>query len=632
LEKMKIPYFGKNHLHWCPSCNLPVLGRLCGRCSGETVAVAIAPPGDIRPAFEKDIALINETVEAHFGSSLLPERGVVLLNRASGLERFDEVIAEGQVLGALRYDPRKRAHEFVPRPEGGRRIWARGGRRKYVEIDPSAESFILKGASVLLPGVLSFDPAIERDEEVLLLCREEVIGVGRSRISGKEARERGVFVKTRKAGRGGEASSGRIATWEEVLEANREILEGYEREALRFLREEAEKTDLPKVVAFSGGKDSLATLLLARKAIRDFTTVFIDTDVEFPETLSYVRRMEKDLGLHLVVGSSEGNFWRGAAYFGPPGRDYRWCCKVSKMGPTARVFHRLFPGGCLNFIGQRRYESEIRARSQKTWRNPWLPGQRAASPIQNWTALHVWLYLMRERVETNPLYREGMERIGCWLCPASDLSELERIEELHPELWQRWRQKLEESGYTEEAISLGAWRWRRLRPGHRELLRSVGCPVESGEAREVFSVSVTAFREGGGSWVAKGSLPLKDFEEVFHFAQTLGTANRENGSLSLGPARLTSQGQFHIEAGSREETLRWVRRLAGLVERAAHCLGCGTCLAQCPQKALEIEGGKARVTGECRGCSKCHVRCPIIRYGVQNRLALEGVDEEAGNP
>lgn len=596
---MRIPYFGRLSLRWCMGCNVPVLGERCGVCGGTTAEVQITPPGDARPAFQGDVELINKTLERQFGCRLLPEEKVVVLNKASGLERFDEVVMDGHVLGALRYDPGRGAFEFLPRLEGARRIWALS-RRKYVEVDTGAREHIVKGASVLMPGVTDFDRGIERDEEVIVVSGGEVIGVGRSRLSGEEAlaATRGAFAKTR---RGAPPEGPKVLEggqdWSLAVRANGHVLERHEQEARDFISRVAEGP-LPKAVAFSGGKDSLATLLLVRKVLQDFSVIFVDTDVEFPETLAYVERIAARLSLRLLRGSSGGNFWRGLEYFGPPGRDYRWCCKVSKMGPTARVIKEHFPGGCVNFVGQRRYESEVRAKSGRVWRNPWLPNQLAASPIQDWTALHIWLYLMREGVEVNSLYARGMERIGCWACPASDLTELEILKGTHPDLWASWEARLREAGIPEEEVAGGGWRWKEP-PEQRS-----GGGRRLGELR---------YRLDGGAY--RGTFGALDMGAVANLARALGPVVLEKDAIRIGDSRLYRDGSFQVPEVEGEDGMR---DLLGVVERSRHCLGCGVCLAQCPADAIELANGRARIEGSCRSCGKCHCRCPIVRYGANN--------------
>jgi phosphoadenosine phosphosulfate reductase len=54
------------------------------------------------------------------------------------------------------------------------------------------------------------------------------------------------------------------------------------------------------------------------------------------------------------------------------------------------------------------------------WRNPNVRGQLSAAPIHNWTALHVWLYLLREHAPYNILYEHHLDRIKAALNRATN--------------------------------------------------------------------------------------------------------------------------------------------------------------------------------------------------------------------
>lgn len=43
------------------------------------------------------------------------------------------------------------------------------------------------------------------------------------------------------------------------------------------------------------------------------------------------------------------------------------------------------------------------------------------------------------------------------------------------------------------------------------------------------------------------------------------------------------------------------------------CCGCGTCVAICPFKVLEMGGVRPRLVGECKSCGICHSVCPRFR-------------------
>jgi phosphoadenosine phosphosulfate reductase len=557
---MKMPFLGRIVLRWCFNCNVPVLAKKCSTCKDLTIKVPITPPGDVRPAFEKDIEIINMTVEDQFGSSLIANDRIVLLNSVPGLDRFDEVIVDGVVVGALRFSLESLSYEFLPRIEGASRI-NKKAIRGFVTVADDAANYIKQGMSVLMPGVVDFDRDLGAGQEVIVNSGDQAIAVGKTRFSGAEAerRKNGMFVKVRRY-RHGEMRDPSLGgqDWEDVIRANNSVLEEIENEALKFIEKTLGTYDLPVVVSFSGGKDSLATLLLVKRVVTP-KILFIDTGIEFPETLEYVREVVGHFGLDLVTEGAGDRFWRGFKAFGMSGRDYRWCCKVCKLGPVAKIIHSHFPDGVLNFIGQRRYESRIRARSGRVWRNSWLPKQVSASPVQNWSALHIWLFLMKEKALTNPLYQLGLERIGCWLCPSSDISEIHLFKELHPDLWQSFEEGLQAQGYSSDEIRHGFWRWRNLPKGQGELRSSL--EIESGNG-------------------VKSRIPISD-----------DLPRMENLSSSL---RIPATEDVAL--------------------RSKLCLGCGVCLAHCDHDAIEFREGKIWIRSNCLGCKKCHVRCPIVKY------------------
>ncbi|MEE8402842.1 MAG: phosphoadenosine phosphosulfate reductase family protein [Candidatus Hydrothermarchaeaceae archaeon] len=594
---MKIPYLGKIMLSWCKGCNVPILGNRCARCDGKAGKVPVTPPGDVRPAFDSDIEVINTAVERHFGCEIIPEGKIVLLNNAPGYDRFDEVIMDGRVAGVLKYDVKRQEFLFLPRLFGARMLRLNGSKKGYVEIAEDALPYILKGASVLMPGVVDFDERIERGDEVIVLCKGEVVGVGSARISGEEAKKqkKGTFVKVRRcAAPEKEAPLPGGQDWETVLDANSAIIEECEKEAMGFVKEvKASHSKLPKTVAFSGGKDSLATLLLVRKVIPDVDVLFTDTGIEFPETVEYTRRIVSDLGLTLFEESAGDGFWKGMEFFGPPGKDYRWCCKICKLGPTTRLILKHFPDGCVSFIGQRKYESETRARSMRIWKTPWIPIQVGAGPIQHWTALHVWLYIMREGVEANELYQEGMERLGCWTCPSSDVAELEILKRLHPEMWKKWNKALGKSGLTKDEIKYGLWRWRKPTGGSKRFAKEAGITAKARKAEKR----------------KKSKFNSADFERAANLAQILGKVEVFDTFFSVNGARVLKDGT--VESKSLTDG----PLLSDIVQRAQNCFGCGVCLGQCESDAIELRDDTAWVNDGCTGCMKCHERCPIVRYG-----------------
>ncbi|MCX9025668.1 MAG: phosphoadenosine phosphosulfate reductase family protein [Candidatus Methanoperedens sp.] len=622
-------YLGELLLYWCPSCNLPVLGKTCA-CGAATKKIDITPPGDIRPAFQYDIDLINKTTEKQFGLKLIPESRLVVLNKAPYEDRMDEVVFDGAVMGSLRFELEKMGWVFIPRLEGAR-LLAEG--RKWIIVDKGAVDFIIKGASVLAPGVNDASAGIAEDDEVIILTPEkEVIATGRARMNTERmlTHEKGMAVKTRWTGKPKPPEHPhpeQKRTWDDAVQANMHILKKMEEKAHSFIKNVAETTGRPVTVSYSGGKDSLTTLLLVRDAVPEFDIIFADTGLEFKETVDNVKQTAEELNLPLKIHSSGDSFWQSIDNFGPPTVEARWCCKVCKLGAITQVIENNYENECLTFVGQRKYESEIRANSEHIWKNPSVGNQIAATPIQNWTALHVWLYLFWKKAKYNPLYEQGFDRIGCWLCPSASMADFSRLSEIHPELSEKLEKYLMEyaarNGLPQEWVTYGFWRWQVLPKSIKMIAEKKGINlVPICEKKPVNFTMTVGYRPcKAGGITAEGSfgtpLNLSLIEET-GFLGMIGDTNSIDGVI------LAQRGEnnVHVYAsgavvarGANEDE---ARQLIGLAEktirRALSCTGCGVCVGQCAARAISVNG-RAQISEKCTRCGKCTWSCPVVKFG-----------------
>lgn len=466
---MRPSFSRRDMMWWCDSCHCPVLAGICSHCETPSREVRLTPPSDARPAFPSDINLVNEVFSDHFGSPLLPHGHLVLLNKVPDQDRMDEIIVGGGVVGTLKYLPSENRWEPIPRPEASVFLTPT---RRYVVVDNGAVSSIRdEGASVLAPGLIEVESSVRKGDEVFVMDEDKaVIAVGRAKVDAgdSESMDRGAIVRTRR-----NIPSTCIAgpaTWKDAVAANVHPLDGKESEAISFIKDIASKNSLPVNVSYSGGKDSLATLILVRKALGTVPLLFADTGLEFPETYKNIEEVSGNYGMPVVRASGEDAFWEAFRKQGPPAMDFRWCCRTAKLVPMEKVITQQW-GECLSFIGQRKYESFRRMKSGRVWRNPNLRSQLSAAPIHHWTALNVWLYLFREGAPYNSLYEEGLDRIGCFMCPSSDIAALRHIARTHPDLWQGWNKRLEEwqkeHGLSQSWIDEARWRMRGV-PGEED--------------------------------------------------------------------------------------------------------------------------------------------------------------------
>ncbi|MHC1624552.1 MAG: 4Fe-4S binding protein [Methermicoccaceae archaeon] len=65
-------------------------------------------------------------------------------------------------------------------------------------------------------------------------------------------------------------------------------------------------------------------------------------------------------------------------------------------------------------------------------------------------------------------------------------------------------------------------------------------------------------------------------------------------------------------------------KLRKIIERSLLCTGCGICIVRCPQHAIYMEDGHARVSEGCVSCGACLESCPIISYqDITHDLSLD---------
>ena len=629
---------GKNHLRWCYECNLPILEKeQCPVCGSPTEEVVLTPPGDARPAFQHDIDLLRSVLDRDYGEgtgrTVIPDGHVVILSKAPSLDRMDEVVIDGAVIASFRYDMGT-GWKFVARMQGAYRI-AKHYSKGYVVCHPDAIPFVRESKNLMAPGVIDADPDIKFGDEIIIVDPERnAIATGMAKMTGPEMVEstKGVAVRTRWY-RPEEFRdlTEKENSWDLAVKANEGVLKKRINEATDFIKKTIEKNNLPAVVSFSGGKDSLASLLLTMDAGLKLPVMFVDTGLEFDETVQHVHETCERHGLQLIEEKAPTDaFFGNLVYFGPPAKDYRWCCKTNKLGPTVGAINKHFPDGVLSFIGQRKYESEQRNSKPRVWRNPWTPGQVGASPIQNWCAMHVWLYIFYKKEPYNVWYTRGLDRIGCFLCPASDLAEFDVVAG-NSRRWDDWNAYLdrymEERGLPKEWKEFGLWRWKNAPNSIREEVQKVSGKevselTKQTKAPEKGPITMKV-QEGyspcviGYSIEAALSRPV-DLEKVrpFCHAITWIVPDKVEGDyLELGGATLYAEGSIISKSGSETDARRTIDHIFQLIMRAEQCVGCGLCAARCRPHALYMEDGKVHIhEDDCIFCRECFGPCPSVNF------------------
>ncbi len=201
-------------------------------------------------------------------------------------------------------------------------------------------------------------------------------------------------------------------------------LDQLESEAIHVLREVAAQFENP-VILFSGGKDSMCVVHLARKAFWParchFPLVHIDTGHNFAETIQFRDALVDRYKFELVVGSVQKSIDDGRVEeeTGP------MASRNSLQSVTLLDTLEEHSVDCA-IGGARRDEEKARAKerffSHRNAFGQWDPrnqrpelwdlynGRKAPGehfrvfPLSNWTETDVWQYIKREEIELPSLY------------------------------------------------------------------------------------------------------------------------------------------------------------------------------------------------------------------------------------
>ncbi|MDE0471207.1 MAG: sulfate adenylyltransferase subunit CysD [Ekhidna sp.] len=216
-------------------------------------------------------------------------------------------------------------------------------------------------------------------------------------------------------------------------------LKELEAESIFILREVAAQFQKPAIL-FSGGKDSICVVHLARKAFHPakfpFPLVHIDTGHNFPETIAFRDNLVKKMGAKLIIGSVQKSIDEGRA------SEEKGKNASRNAIQTVTLLDTIEDNGfdaCLG--GARRDEEKSRAKerffSHRDEFGQWDPKNQRPElwnifngkcqigehfrvfPLSNWTEMDVWQYILTEKMEIPSLYfahqRDVIWRNNTWL-------------------------------------------------------------------------------------------------------------------------------------------------------------------------------------------------------------------------
>ncbi|NLT37344.1 MAG: phosphoadenosine phosphosulfate reductase family protein [Methanomassiliicoccus sp.] len=615
---------GKVGFHWCDTCGTLILGAKCDVCSSPGRRFEVSKPGDLRPCMGKSLDVLISLFKKYFGHADFLRNRTVFLNKVAGEDRTDEIVFQGLVIGVLRYDLKASDFRLDLRLEGA--LLLRSLATKGV-VTVGHDTGHLKGKS--LPGrAITGVQGDFQEGDPLIVVAGNLTCSAVAKVPSDRVREAEKAVGVRDVGKGTIEVAKKRSSWTGFVNANETYLRALESRGVSDIRSFIGNNKLPVTLSFSGGKDSLACYGLAVKAAPEATLIFVNTGLEFPETVRFVEDFARKNRKRLLVADAGNAFWEQVGSFGPPAKDFRWCCKVCKLAPLTDLIEKNFPRGTVTIEGNRAFESFARSTISFVERNPFVPNQVILNPIRDWRAVDVWGYIWWRNLDYNPLYERDFERIGCYLCPSCLESEWRSTAEIHPDLHARWDSHLKawsrKNGSGDEYVKLGFWRWKVYPRKMRQLAEEVDLrlpEVRSDRLELKWVKGVSPCLTGGYSAEGVLSLPRKrDFSRVVEALKTVGQVKySKEFEIALvktkdSTLKVFGGGQMVATGPTPEKAHAIFEAGAKALLRAQLCTECGICLRNCRTKAIRLDDGIVIDEERCTRCGKCTEACVVAHY------------------
>jgi phosphoadenosine phosphosulfate reductase len=251
------------------------------------------------------IGLVLSLFRDAFGTDSPLKGRMMFFNKVPGEDRTDEIIADGSVLGILRFDMKLDRILLEIRQPGADMFYKVATKNVVIFGGMSGH---LKGKTV--PGANIVDVIGDFDAgSTLILKKGQKVGPGIALADSDSLRDAERAVKIRDLNAPAERPPAKKSGIREFVGVNEDHLRRISRRAAKEIRrflDEKNARNLPITVSFSGGKDSLAAYGLTVEAKENPELMYIDTGLEFPETVDYVRSfaLEHDRKLHVAEGKN----------------------------------------------------------------------------------------------------------------------------------------------------------------------------------------------------------------------------------------------------------------------------------------------------------------------------------------
>lgn len=398
-----------------------------------------------------------------------------------------------------------------------------------------------------------------------------------------------------------------------MVEKNKFILEGLAIETIKRIyntyMEYNKKVDIFHV-SYSGGKDSEVMLDLVIRALPHdaFIVVFGDTRMEFPDTYDAViaaKEKCENFGVRFYTSKSRFSPDESWRIFGPPATTLRWCCSVHKTAPQLLKLREITGKSNFRemaFVGVRGDESLRRSEYDYVSYGTKHRGQYSFNPILEWNSAEIYLYIYSNNIHLNKAYKKGNARAGCLVCPMSrDNSDYFRhcsypneVDEFINIVSEMNARSLETEDDNKRYVETGGW---KIRKNGRDIK---GLPEKIDEVLD------------GKKWIITVRNPTTNWKEWIKTAGILVETNSgfrlENDLAFVDFVIQEGVGEFKVivDEYRQPEEKRLLKMLKQVFRKAAYCVLCQECQADCPNGFIHMESGKLVIDDRCVHCGNCH--------------------------
>lgn len=366
------------------------------------------------------------------------------------------------------------------------------------------------------------------------------------------------------------------------------------------------------ITTFSGGKDSQVVLDLVSRVIpsEDYVVIYSDTGYELPPSLNLyedIKKLyvEKYPNMRFYTAKNHQPVLYYWDEIGAPSRIHRWCCSIMKSAPLSRLLKEIVGKGkqpnVVLFDGVRAEESASRSSRSRIGKNVKHNKIINVSPLLEWNATEIYLYLLFNGLPINEAYRKGLSRVGCVICPYSSSWSEDLCGQLYPETLSPFVSKIREglvlakTSGIDNYIRTGRW---KMRAGGRYL--PCNSNVNFMSAAPDFRAVVTAPKENILMWLrVLGDLNIKQDGstttiDLKHKKHIYKCKIRDNDKSLV----------FEVKGIDPKDVIL-ISHLKKVAYKATYCVHCEVCEVECPTGALSVVPIVSIDKSKCIHCMKC---------------------------